>query len=691
MSRTLLGLTLLALTLSACQATPERSPCADVDCSGHGSCVMAAPAGGGASVPTCSCDTGYAPTPSGMLCTPNSDNTLCAGIDCSGHGSCVSVKGKAQCTCDSGYQASSTGLSCSDPCTGVTCAGHGTCARTAAGAVCSCDAGYRTPLDDKTTCEAGDGLNLITYKLIHTQSTSKLGQAVLDLSNQAKGELVEQLSFSVGVLGRRARMKVTLDQAEEQVTALELEDSFTEYKVARRRWAKALLDDKGGVTTQLQRLDKLATIKTGYKGSKRPVPMLGGFEYPGWSYGCFSPLFYIQVLKRYDTTAKDPQMIEVYYPDSGQVSSVKVQAGKGSTPQKPVLDFPEWQITASYTGDMVDAIVLTDGGVSLIKHATMPADLNLSPRKAATAFTPAALPTDHTNKALSFTSGDGTKLSGTLALPTAASGTVPAVLLVSDITALDRDRPFFRLIGAPLFEHLAAHLAHAGYASLRVDPRGRGESSADTSKLTLAELAADAKAARTALAAEAGVDGAKIFVLSHGRASAALLTALKGGLPAKGYVAVAPLIEKVSEAIIYSQTRHLVLAGVHNYYINNQKKYYNDNLGDIEQGTYTDAEFMSMPVTLWKDWLAFDGKAALTAFSGPVLVLRGEEDLETSGDQVKAAQAAGKTNLSAKTLKGLTFMLSTGTASSLWEEAVLPLEVDAAAITELVTWLDANK
>ncbi len=652
---------------------------------------MAAPTGGGASVPTCSCDTGYAPTPSGMLCTPTSDTALCALIDCSGHGSCVSVKGKAQCSCDSGYQPSSTGLSCSDPCTGVTCAGHGTCARTAAGAVCSCDAGYRTPLDDKTTCEAGDGLNLVIYKLVYTQSNSKFGQATLDLSEQAKGKLVEQLSFSAWGLGRRARMMLTLDQAEEQVTALELEDSFAEAKVSRRRWAKALFDDKGGVTTQLQRLDKLATIKASYTGTKRPVPMLGGFEYPGWSFGCFSPIFYIQALKRYDKTAKDPQIIEVYYPETGLVSSVKVQAGKGATPQKPVLDFPEWKITATYSGDLLESIVLNDNGISLIKHKGTPADLNLDPRKAAATFTPAALPTDHTNKLLAFASADGTKLSGTLTLPSAASGKVPAVLLVSDFSGQDRDRPFFRLLGAPLFEHLAAHLAHAGYASLRFDPRGRGQSTADTSKLTLADLAADAKAARTALAGDASVEGAKIFVLSHGMASAAALTALKGGLTAKGYVAVAPLIEKVTEAIIYSQTRHLVVAGFSNYFISHQKKYYNDNLGDIGQGTYTDAEFMNMPVTLWKDWLAFDGKPALTAFSGPVLVLRGEEDLETSGDQVKAAQAVSKTNLSAKTLKGLAFMLSAGTASSLWEESALPLEVDAAALTALVSWLDANK
>ena len=56
----------------------------------------------------------------------------------------------------------------------------------------------------------------------------------------------------------------------------------------------------------------------------------------------------------------------------------------------------------------------------------------------------------------------------------------------------------------------------------------------------------------------------------------------------------------------------------------------------------------------------------------------------------QAAEDAKLTGLTAKTLKGLTFTLSTGTASSLWEEAALPLEVDAAALTALISWLDAT-
>jgi len=289
MSRPLLGLA-LALALGACQAAPDRSPCADVDCSGHGSCQLASPAGGGASVPTCSCDTGYAPTPSGMLCTPVTDTSLCAGIDCSGHGSCVSIKGTAQCACDTGYQLGSTGLSCADPCSGITCSGHGSCKQTSGAAVCTCDAGYRTALGDKTTCEPGDGLNVLVYDVLYGTSY-KLGRVQLDRTNQSQGKLVEQHGYGTHASQYKARTEYTLDASEEEVTALEAETLYSLYKVANRRWTKAVLDGKGSVTTQLQRLDKVATFSSSYQGPKRPIPMPGAYEYPDSSDGCISPLF----------------------------------------------------------------------------------------------------------------------------------------------------------------------------------------------------------------------------------------------------------------------------------------------------------------------------------------------------------------------------------------------------------------
>jgi dienelactone hydrolase len=708
MYRSLLGPTVvLVLALGACQATPERNPCADVDCSGHGECLLVA-TGGAAATPSCSCDTGYSPTPSGMLCLPTTDTSLCAKVTCSNHGKCVSIKGKAQCRCDTGYRQGTGGLSCVDPCQGETCSGHGTCVRptSATGSIsCSCDAGYQ-PTVGQAGCEARSEGSYLIYRLYYDQyPSSTLGRAALDLTDQSsKGRLVEQLYYRMYFdswrgLARSVRQVWTLDSSEQQVTAVEIDDVYQQGRKSRQRWVKASFDAKGGGAVSWQRLNKKASTTLSYKGSRRPIPMQGAFEYPGWSLGCFSPAFYIQALQRYDTSAKDPQYLEVFYPTGIQVTTVRVEAGTGATASKPVLYFPEHKIRVTYaSGGIPDKIQLVGNNMTWERYSGTPADLNMSPRKSATAFSPAALPTDNVQSQVSFSSSDGTKLAGTLTLPKGASGKVPAVLLVSDLTGYDRDHPYFLLLQAPLYKHLAAHLAHAGYASLRYDPRGgglMGTSSTTSTKVYLKELVADAEAAHAALAASTGVDSAKIFVLSHGTGSIAALTAIKGGLTARGYAALAPTLDKPADAFVHKFTYHLEAAEFSDKFIQGQEKWYKDSLAEIKAGTYKEDSFLWLPVTLWKDWLAFDGSAAIKAYSGPVLVLRGDEDMETADAQLKAAEAAAKaankTNLTTKTLKGLGFTFATATESSLWEEAMLPLEVSTAALNALTAWLNASK
>jgi dienelactone hydrolase len=291
---------------------------------------------------------------------------------------------------------------------------------------------------------------------------------------------------------------------------------------------------------------------------------------------------------------------------------------------------------------------------------------------------------------VSLTSADGTSLNGTLALPqssTPATG-LPAVLMVNDVSAADRDHPYAPLIRAPLYQHLAAHLAHAGFASLRTDPR-------DKTKVSLAKLVQDAKAAYTALASTAEVDKSKVFVLSHGTSSIVALSLLKEGLTAKGYVALAPAIQKLDEVLLYKGTQPYKAAKCGKWFMNSVEKRYNNILKEIADGTYQEEELLRVPVSLWKDWLAFDGAATLGGFAGPVLVLRGDQDIEMPAEQVTAAEdaakAAGKTNLTAQTLSGITFSFAEGAMDDLWEAALLPLDLPQAAIDPLLNWLKANK
>lgn len=687
----------ICLLLAACEWTPNRSPCADIDCSGHGTCVVADLAGGSEPLPTCLCETGYAPTASGWLCLPANDTSLCAGLTCSGHGTCVSVKGRPTCLCEKGYTASADGSTCDDPCAGITCSGHGTCQRTSAGALCSCSAGY-TPTWDGTGCEA-DSATYLTFVMTYTQYPSwGLGRTTLTLD--AGGHPVaEAMEFMLPLgswndrISRATQLKLSYDGTGEQVTSLELEDQYRQGKVTRLRRASATLD-LGSVTTTFQRLDKQATVSAAFSGSQRPLPMLGGFEYPGWTLGSFSPAFYTLALSRYDRTKADPQYLEVYWPTGAMIGQVKVEADAASTATKPVLRFPDYEIEVHYDDKgYPETIVLEDNDLAWSRYAGAPADLNLAPTPAATPFTPTPPPGGKSSP-LDFTSPDGTKLAGTLVVPPSGSGPFPAVLMVGDLSAQDRDAPMSTL-PHPLFQHLAAHLAQAGFASLRYDPRGRGQSQGSQDSLTLAQLTADVEAGLAALAQESPIDAARVFVLSHGAGAVAALSAIQAKPGAvKGYLALAPVLQQLDQATIYRATAHLEAAGFGQKLLQDQADYYQSAFAEISAGTYSDPSFYNLPLSLWKDLLAYDGAAAAVAFPNPVLALRGDQDLDFP-DQLQAlsdaATQAGKTNLATASLAGLTAMLVAGDKTNLLEDALLPLELPGAALNPILNWLDANK
>jgi pimeloyl-ACP methyl ester carboxylesterase len=695
--RILLYLGVAALS-AGCQSTPARSPCADFDCSGRGTCVVAEL--GGEQVPTCLCDPGYAPTTSGWLCVPATDSSLCAGITCSGKGTCVSVKGQPSCVCDTGYSRSADGKKCVDPCASVTCSGHGTCKATAAGPLCDCDKGYRVSLDGKG-CEPGDAPKLqLAYKATYAQHPGwQLGRISLIVS--ATGEVQERMSFDVsfdwgGGRGFSRKMNQTwvLDGTGDEPVSFSYHDHIRQGKVTRRRWGQASLGPSS-IAVTFQRLDKLISLTAPFSGARRPVPMPGGFEYPGWTFGCFSPSYYAMALRRYDKTKKDPQFLEVYYPTSASVGQVRMEVGSGAAPQKPVLSFPDYQIRVIYAADgYPESMIMEQEGLAWSRYSGAEADLNISDLPSATPYTAVALPGAGTESSLAITTKDGLQLAGVLTVPKSATGPVPAVLMVSDASSYSADAPLFGL-PQPLYKHLAAHLAAAGVASLRYAARGRGKSQGNLEKATLSQLTGDAAQALAALQGQKSVAPTKIVLLSHGTGSMVALSLLEQpAAKVKAYLGLAPVLEDMDKVAVYKRLEHLKQSGFSSKFLKQQEKYTLDPLKAIKDGTYEESSFHGLPVGLWKDMLAFDGKKNLGAFAGPALVLWGDQDLDFP-DPLQAAKdaaaKAGKTNLTATKLAGLTSMFVKGESKGLLEEALLPLELSTAALDAVTNWLAAIK
>jgi uncharacterized protein len=121
---------------------------------------------------------------------------------------------------------------------------------------------------------------------------------------------------------------------------------------------------------------------------------------------------------------------------------------------------------------------------------------------------------------------NGFSMAGTLSKPASTKEkTLPAVILVGGSGPTDRDETVFNI---PIFGQLAGALADAGYAVLRYDKRGIGQSGGRAEAATLADYADDMRAVVQFMHERKDIDQKRIAVLGHSEGgSVAMLAAAK--------------------------------------------------------------------------------------------------------------------------------------------------------------------
>ncbi|WP_201987031.1 alpha/beta hydrolase family protein [Hymenobacter rubidus] len=126
-------------------------------------------------------------------------------------------------------------------------------------------------------------------------------------------------------------------------------------------------------------------------------------------------------------------------------------------------------------------------------------------------------------------------LAGTLTVPP-GPGPFPAVVLVSDIGAQDRDGTLddYHMMGS-----LADYLTRRGIAVLRYDDRGVGKSGGNSKTATTAMLVSDVQAALNFLRARLEINIARIGVIGHGEGANVALLAAGEPLPPAFVVSLA--------------------------------------------------------------------------------------------------------------------------------------------------------
>ena len=125
--------------------------------------------------------------------------------------------------------------------------------------------------------------------------------------------------------------------------------------------------------------------------------------------------------------------------------------------------------------------------------------------------TPVPTPPPHfISTDVAFTSADGTRLAGTLTVPSSGQGPFPAVVLVAGSGPQNRDEA----IGPnDIFLQLSNALSNAGFVVLRYDKRGVGKSAGSSETRT--NLIADARSAFEFVQAQKDVDAKHVYLLGH--------------------------------------------------------------------------------------------------------------------------------------------------------------------------------
>jgi pimeloyl-ACP methyl ester carboxylesterase len=226
---------------------------------------------------------------------------------------------------------------------------------------------------------------------------------------------------------------------------------------------------------------------------------------------------------------------------------------------------------------------------------------------------------------------NGFSLAGTLSKPAGATGPLPAAVLIAGSGPTDRDETVF---GIPIFGQLANTLADAGFAVLRYDKRGVGQSGGRPEAATLADFAEDAKAAIKAISERKDVDRKRIAVVGHSEGgSVAMLAAAKNDRVA-ALVLVATIGVTGKELNLYQVTHGLERSNRSDA----EKQSTIELQKQIQDAVLTgrgwdkinvpDAVRRQADTPWFQSYLAFDPAKVMRNVEQPILIVQGELDTQ---------------------------------------------------------------
>lgn len=290
----------------------------------------------------------------------------------------------------------------------------------------------------------------------------------------------------------------------------------------------------------------------------------------------------------------------------------------------------------------------------------------------------------------------GFNLAGTITKPADATGLVPGVVLIGGSGPTDRDETVF---GIPIFGQLAGALVDAGFAVVRYDKRGVGQSGGRAESATISDYAEDARAVVRWLEKQPGIDKRRLAIVGHSEGAAvAMVLATREDDRVKAAVLIAGPSTTGAELILEQQRHALDLMKVED----NERTTKIAMQQKIHDAIIDDAGWDGIPENLRKQadtpWfhslLSFDPARVMRDVDQPLLIVQGELDTQVPphhGDKLVELARARKRTVDAQLLKvpGVNHLLVPATTGEVSEYSTLGPEakVSPEVTGGIAAWL----
>ena len=288
----------------------------------------------------------------------------------------------------------------------------------------------------------------------------------------------------------------------------------------------------------------------------------------------------------------------------------------------------------------------------------------------------------------------GFNIAGMLARPAAASGPLPAVILVGGVGPSDRDGVAG---GVPLLGQIARDLREAGFLVVRYDRRGMGQSGGRAETASLGDYAEDVRAVVKFLRERKDVDRNRVALVGHGDGA---WIALQAAAREKDVRAVALLGAGAStgaDLVLEQQAHALEVLGTAEaeraQKIALQKKI---NAAAAAGGPWDGIapEVRRQADSAWfQSYLAFDPAKVIKDLRQPLLVVHGELDREVPVQHADALAGQARARkkdpgVDVARVPGANHLLVPAKTGEVDEYPILePKEIASAATGAVSTWL----